>query len=399
MATTNPPNNGYFDLAGVFKVQDKYITDLGNSYPNVNNAPEIVGYVANLQNQMTTLAKQYQAANTSSNAVLDHQNQMIGIIDAEQLRLNEKKALIEQAEFQQQREALLNNSYRLKYAEYTKIVIIVIVSLLVFLLLQFLTSIFAAVPSGIVILLHIANFLIAFSMIIYIYATIYSRDKVNFNELNLPAPLSDGSGTFVPQDNSGNSSNSSLFGSFGICYEQSCCGEGTTWDPNSMMCLAQPGSGPAPVNTSGITGAPITPSPTPTSTATITSITSSTPTISFSPKPSQTFTSITSAAPSNTSMTTKPSPSLMPSSSPLMTTAAAPTTAAPTTAAPTTAAPTTAAPTTAAPTTAAPTTAAPTTAAPTTAAPTTAAPDGGGNGKGYNPYAGLGGLGSGGFGL
>jgi len=349
-------NNGYFDLAGVFKVQDKYITDLGNSYPNVNNAPQIVGYVADLQNQMTSLAQQYQAANTSSNAILDHQNQMIGIVDAEQQRLNEKKALIEQAKFQQQREALLNNSYRLKYAEYTKIVIVIIAALLVFLLIQFLSNTFAYVPSGIVILLHIANLLVAFSIIIYIYAVIYSRDKVNFNELNLPAPLTDGSGVFVPaaQDSSG----SSFWGSLGLCYEQSCCGQGTAWDPNSMMCLAQQASGPVPVNTSGITGAPIIPSPSPSPSTTATP----TPTITFSPNPSPTFTSMTSAAPTTRSPTT------------LAPTTPVPTTPVPTTPAPTTPAPTTPVPTTPAPTTPAPTTPAPTTKAPTTPAPTTKAP-------------------------
>jgi hypothetical protein len=107
---TNKPytvNQGNFDLNAVFKVQDKYITDLSNSYPNVNNAPQIVGYVADLQNQMSGLAKQYQDANTSSSAVLDHQNQMMGIVNAEQQRLDAKKALIDQADFQQRRERYL----------------------------------------------------------------------------------------------------------------------------------------------------------------------------------------------------------------------------------------------------------------------------------------------------
>ena len=38
-------NDGNFDLSGVFQVQRNYLTDLSNSYPNVNNAPLVAKYV------------------------------------------------------------------------------------------------------------------------------------------------------------------------------------------------------------------------------------------------------------------------------------------------------------------------------------------------------------------
>jgi hypothetical protein len=43
-------NNGTFDLSGVFQVQQNYLTDLSNSYPNVNNGPVIAKYMLDLQN-------------------------------------------------------------------------------------------------------------------------------------------------------------------------------------------------------------------------------------------------------------------------------------------------------------------------------------------------------------
>jgi hypothetical protein len=233
MSTPTPTNNGNFDLTGVFKVQDKYITDLGKGYPDVNGAPQIVGYVADLQNQMTNLAKQYQDANTSSNVVLDHQNEMIQIINDEQDRLNKKKVLIDNVDFQQNRQALLNNTYRLKYAEYTKIVIVIIVSLLIFLLLSTLSSLYESIPPLIIIVLHIANITIAAIIITYIYAKIYSRSNINFDEIVLPPPITDASGTNgVNQDGSGN-----IFGRLGICYKETCCGAGTVWDPNFGICV------------------------------------------------------------------------------------------------------------------------------------------------------------------
>ena len=44
-------NEGNFDLSGVFHVQQNYLTDLSNSYPDVNNAPLIAKYVLELQDK------------------------------------------------------------------------------------------------------------------------------------------------------------------------------------------------------------------------------------------------------------------------------------------------------------------------------------------------------------
>ena len=63
-------NNGNFDLSGVFHVQKKYLTDLSNSYPNVNNAPLVANYVLDLQNKIKNTGESYEKANTSANNVL-----------------------------------------------------------------------------------------------------------------------------------------------------------------------------------------------------------------------------------------------------------------------------------------------------------------------------------------
>jgi F0F1-type ATP synthase assembly protein I len=211
---------------------------LGDSYPNVNNAPEIVGYVADVQDQMKKLAKQYQDANTSSTAVLNQQAQMIGIVDAEQERLNAKKALIDQAEFQESREVLLNNTYRQKYGEYTKIVIVIVVSLLIFVFIQYLTSIFASVPSGLVVILHIGNIVGALIIITYIYAKLYSRDSINFDEIRLPPPITNSTITPTSTTSTSNTNNKSLFSDF--CLGDSCCADGTIWDPIQGKCVVAP---------------------------------------------------------------------------------------------------------------------------------------------------------------
>ena len=207
---------------------------MGDSYPNVNNAPEIVGYVADVQDQMKQLAQKYHDANTSSTAVLDQQAQMINIVESEQQRLNAKKALMDQAEFQETREVLLNNTYRQQYGEYTKIVIVIVISLLIFVFIQYLTSIFAAVPSGLVVLLHIGNVVGALIIITYIYAKLYSRDSINFDEIRLPPPITNA--TTIPTSTAQSTVPPSIWGNF--CVGEKCCAVGTVWDSTQGKCVA-----------------------------------------------------------------------------------------------------------------------------------------------------------------
>ena len=57
-------NDEKFDLSGVFHVQQNYLTDLSNSYPNVNSAPLIARYVLDLQNKIDDVTQSYQKSLT-----------------------------------------------------------------------------------------------------------------------------------------------------------------------------------------------------------------------------------------------------------------------------------------------------------------------------------------------
>jgi len=82
-------NNEKFDLSGVFQVQQNYLTDLSNSYPNVNNAPLIARYVLDLQDKVNDVTQSYQKADTSADNVLTEQYDMIDIIKTEQERIDQ----------------------------------------------------------------------------------------------------------------------------------------------------------------------------------------------------------------------------------------------------------------------------------------------------------------------
>jgi hypothetical protein len=265
-------NNGYFDLSGIFHVQKNYLTDLSNSYPDVNNAPLVATYVHDLQNKIIKVADGYNAANTSADAVLDQQNAMINIIDAEQSRLDEKKASITSALSTEDRKTLLTNSQRLRAAEYTKILIVVVICLCIHIGLRLFSNLYINEESSkglqvSVVLLHVANILIGGSIILSIYFTVQSRSQINFNEINIPAPNTNLAGGVPATANYDN-----ILSNLGICEETSCCGLGTVWDPLSNTCVA------APVQPATMSPSPIPQySPSPTSTPTPISITPTAP--------------------------------------------------------------------------------------------------------------------------
>jgi hypothetical protein len=72
----------------------------------------------------------------NTNDVLIKQTEMINIVNNEQRRLNEKKQSVDNALEGQKRLITLNNSYRLRYAEYTKMIIIITILLSIFILVS-----------------------------------------------------------------------------------------------------------------------------------------------------------------------------------------------------------------------------------------------------------------------
>ena len=236
MSNSENENEGKFDLSGVFQVQQNYLTDLSDSYPDVNNAPVIAKYVLDLQDKSKEVNTSYQNADTSASAVLTQQNDMIDIVSKEQKRLDEKKFLIDQAEMGEQRKVLLTNSNRLRAAEYTKIILCAVAGLVIHVVLRVIKQKLVEEPStqnidSLFIILHIVNILVWTIAMFYIYVNIQTRSHINFNELELPPPSLTGDSTTPATANYNN-----LFKDLGVCVEESCCGSDTKWDSGSGKC-------------------------------------------------------------------------------------------------------------------------------------------------------------------
>lgn len=230
-------NNGTFDLSGVFQVQQNYLTDLSNSYPNVNNGPVIAKYMLDLQDKVGDVTQSYKDANTSADNVLTEQNQMIDIVETEQKRLEKKKELIDQAEMEEKRKVMLTNSNRLRNAAYTKIILILLICVVIHILLivtykYFFSETESEGPFTLFALLHIGNFALWTIIAFYLYVNIQTRSEINFNELVLPPPDTSGTASTPAVANYDN-----LFQDLGMCVAGTCCGPQTKYDTTLKKCV------------------------------------------------------------------------------------------------------------------------------------------------------------------
>ena len=229
-------NTGNFDLSSVFKVQSNYLSDISNNvYKNVSNASEVAQYVYDLQNKLQTTSQTYKDANTSSGAVLSEQEKVIDILNNEQERLDEKQQIIDNAVTLEERKDMFTNDQRLRYTDYTKMMIVIIICLCIHIGLRMLTGSYGETMGqgsqvGIT-LLHVVNIVGGGIFIIYLYLNMQSRSEINFNRLYIPPPNPD---DFITIDQEPNYDN--IFSSLGFCHGESCCGPNTTYNETTKLC-------------------------------------------------------------------------------------------------------------------------------------------------------------------
>uniref|UniRef100_A0A6C0ARM5 Uncharacterized protein n=1 Tax=viral metagenome TaxID=1070528 RepID=A0A6C0ARM5_9ZZZZ len=220
------------DSTGVLTAQNSYLS----SIQNYSNSPSLTNNVNALQAELQNIYSNYGQVNQYSAQVLTNQQQMSDIINAESIRLQEKKTNIDSAIATRERVAELNESYRLRYIEYTKMTAVFVLALVLFGILQFLSKTFPIIPSLVIDLCYVALFCGTCIILYLIYLNIQSRDNLYFDKLRTNPPSSTNlSG--IPQSMTDSSGN--LFGSMnlGACIGKDCCSPGTQWDISNSYCV------------------------------------------------------------------------------------------------------------------------------------------------------------------
>jgi hypothetical protein len=226
-------SNTYLDLPSILSLQSNYLSNLKNQTAD----PTVKSQVTNLSNSLDGLNTAYTNANVNSDAVLSKQSDVNSMVVAEQNRLQQKKFLIDQALDGRKRLVTLNDSYRLKYTQYIKIILVLIVTLIVWIVLNKLAEM-GFLPDPFYTVLVVITIAVGGFVCYFIYLDILSRDNMNFNAINVPAPVK-----LTPdqikksQEAAANSGN--LLGTinFGGCIGAECCSDGSKWDAGNSVCI------------------------------------------------------------------------------------------------------------------------------------------------------------------
>lgn len=241
--------SSYLDLSGLLLVQSNYLNSL-NSGTDDDQAK-----LTDIHDKLKILNDNYNTANVSSTQVLTNQDKVNEIVLSEKQRLEMKKNDVDTALSGQKRAILLNDSFRKRYQEYTKMVIVVIISLAVFIGIVMIGRVLPIIPSFIIDLLCVIVIAIGVIICYLIYVNIQSRDKVNFDELSLTNP-SIPSASDIAKSTAAAQASGNLLGSInlGTCVGAACCSDasGTVWDMSQSMCV-QKSIIPSTTGTSGFT--------------------------------------------------------------------------------------------------------------------------------------------------
>lgn len=187
-----------------------------------------------VQNQ---LSEMYNSLLGTGVKVLDHQSEMYDIVKMEKSRLEEKKQSIDGALDGQRRSIQLNESYRERYAQYVKMILIFIGTLVAFIVLMFLARTFTLIPSIFFEVISVPIILLGLYMMYLVYVDIQSRDKLYFDKLDLAGPK------IITPDEIARSQEAAakkgnLLGTINIggCVGPACCDSTTIWDAGNSVC-------------------------------------------------------------------------------------------------------------------------------------------------------------------
>ena len=174
---------------------------------------------------------------------LDLQGYLQSIVNIEDKRLNAQSTAIDDAYISKTRMMNLDDSYRKRYNQYLKIVIVVILSAFIVFGLYLIQGNFPVIPSIIIDMLAAITLTGALLLILYIlFFNIYIRDTVDYDELNpdyLMGNFLIGSGNIIGSGSgSGIKSGVTSASTEKNCVNDSCCDDGTKWCPSSFQCIS-----------------------------------------------------------------------------------------------------------------------------------------------------------------
>jgi len=221
------------DLTGLFNIQKDYLAVLAQNPTDT----DLNSKVTSLQSNLDTLYKDFDQSNKSSSAVLARQQEVSDIINDEKQRLEEKKQSIDNALAGKNRAIDLNEAYRMRQSQYLKIKVVFVVVLAICIMTTLLSRRYPILPSIFITLLNMVVLLIGGIYCLFIYSSIASRSKMNYNELDLSGPALP-SEAEIAASQAAAAKAGNLLGTINLgCVGSACCSAGTKWDKEKSKCV------------------------------------------------------------------------------------------------------------------------------------------------------------------
>jgi uncharacterized membrane protein len=174
----------HFDMNTLINLQKQYAMDLQNIPVNVENNY----HINDLNDKLNKINVSLTNSQYGAQSVLYKQKIINKILDTEKQRLIDKKQNIDTAISGQKRIIQFNQSYRKRYSEYNKLLILFIITLLSYGFLTFMKNTFTIIPESVFLLLITIVFSFATIYSVIIISRLMSRDYINFDEIVFSSP-------------------------------------------------------------------------------------------------------------------------------------------------------------------------------------------------------------------
>ena len=235
-----------FDLGSILNVQSNYIQNLSS------DDSELATQLSGVDSKLNSLKTSYDDANISANDILTKQQEVDKIVSDENERLNDVKQTVDDVLIGEKRNIQLNETYRLRQQQYTKIKIIISFALLLCVLFTLLGKYIPVIPSVIITIIIIITMTTSIIWCITIYSAVLRRDKINYNELDIDNTTYPSTSEANEQQRRAMLQGDLLNASGNVCSGPACCnprpvgdnstvGAWTKWNETEQKCLSDEG--------------------------------------------------------------------------------------------------------------------------------------------------------------
>ena len=228
------------DIQSLQQMEQQMFSNL-ESNPNLTNEQQqsIIERMNQLSNMRINLYQTlsgingyYQNALDSSVGTLQEQTIAIAIVENELNQAKERLALLEEEKNNKIRLVEINTYFSDKYAEHSKLMKIIIFTLIPVIIVSFLYS-KGLLPKIVYYILIVIISLIGAYFFWNRYASIIMRDNMNYQEYNFPFNAGELNTNGASASSDPWQTNSNL----GTCIGDACCSSGMTYDASLNQCI------------------------------------------------------------------------------------------------------------------------------------------------------------------